>query len=76
MLDNRVPIHVVTPDARDVVGGIQEDLARTIDVFAWPMKWKPLAVAMAREHGLSGLPVGRWVLERLAYDYRRLTEFL
>jgi len=76
MKRNRVPVHIIMPQAQEVRGQMAERLRREIDLFAWPMKWKALAAAMLQEHRISELTPSLWDFRRLAHEYRRLAERL
>jgi hypothetical protein len=74
MSDNHTAIHVVAPDSREIVGHLQDRLQRVLNIFAWPLKWRPLAIALIRERRRQHLHWQYWNFVRLAYEYRRLAE--
>jgi hypothetical protein len=41
--NREAPIHVISPDADELLGNIRERMHRGINMFAWPLRWNVLA---------------------------------
>ena len=50
---NRVPVHIVAPDAAELAAELAERLGRSLDVIGWSLQWSALARLLLRFGSLS-----------------------
>ena len=77
MKENPASIHIISPDAVELVGELSDKLHRSVNVFSWAVRWNLLSRALilaANRSGIYCLETAMGRPDTIITEYKRLEQ--